>query len=201
MSEDHAPVKAPKYERFAIAAGVNSDPKGFLREVDTYREHPFGLYLARGADHPDFGYLQSWLLPDLGLRVSIFHRRPTSSYDFDFYLDIADIDRPSSDGGSWSTTDLYLDVVVAGTQVRVEDADELTAAVECGLVSAERAASAIDRAWTAAVGITAQHGDVDAWLASQGCPVSWAQPDSVTLVAQGAWPEPTRDPQRRDLTS
>ena len=62
-----------KVEFFDTATDVNTDPKGYLRSVETYRETDFGLYMARGANHPRFGYLESWLLPDLGLRVNKFH--------------------------------------------------------------------------------------------------------------------------------
>ena len=65
---DLHPVKS---ETFLVPERINIDPKGFKRAVDTYTETDFGLYMARGADHPDFGYLESWLLPELNLRVSI----------------------------------------------------------------------------------------------------------------------------------
>ena len=44
-----------KEETFNLKANTNIDPKGFLRRVDTYRETEFGLYMARGADHPNVG--------------------------------------------------------------------------------------------------------------------------------------------------
>ena len=69
MPVDLHPVKR---ETFNTAEYTNTDPKGFLREVDTYTETDFGLYMARGADHPRFGYLESWLLPDLNL-LSLIH--------------------------------------------------------------------------------------------------------------------------------
>ena len=49
-----------KEETFNLKANTNIDPKGFLRRVDTYRETEFGLYMARGADHPNF-----WLSREL----------------------------------------------------------------------------------------------------------------------------------------
>lgn len=54
-----------KQETFDMASNTNTDPKGYLREVDTFRVTDFGLYMARGANHPKFGYLESWLLPKL----------------------------------------------------------------------------------------------------------------------------------------
>ncbi|WP_448851222.1 DUF402 domain-containing protein [Corynebacterium sp. 335C] len=181
-------VKPPKTEEFRLREGVNVDPKGIIRPVDSYREDAAGLRMARGSDHRDFGYLESLLLPAMGLRVNVFHRRPGSSYDFERYIDVADVERADGPGGPvWRTRDLYLDVVVAGGAVRVEDADELTAAVAAGLVSPADAASAIDRAWTAVRGIAAHGGDVDAWLAAEGVDAAWLDPASVTLVDEGAW--------------
>lgn len=183
-----AVVKPPKTEEFRVAERVNIDPKGIRRTVDLYREEPAGLRMARGSDHHDFGYLESLLLPCMGLRVNVFHRRPDSRYDFERYIDVADITRSESpDGPVWRTRDLYLDVVVAGGVVRVEDADELTAAVAAGLVTAGDAASAIDRAWVAVRGIASHGGDVDAWLAAEGVDAGWLDPATVDLVPEGAW--------------
>ena len=41
MAADLHPVKQ---ETFDTAANINTDPKGFLREVDTFRVTDFGLY-------------------------------------------------------------------------------------------------------------------------------------------------------------
>lgn len=72
MSVDLHPVKK---ETFNTTEHINVDPKGYLREVDSYKVTDFGLYMARGANHPRFGYLESWLLPKLSLRANIFHFR------------------------------------------------------------------------------------------------------------------------------
>lgn len=186
-------VKPPKLEVFDPASGVNIDPKGYLRLVDQFSEAPHGLFMARGSDHPNFGYLESWLLPALGLRVNIFHRRAGSEYDFDVYIDVADIVRESSGSDCdtpsvWFTRDLYLDVVVARGTVRVEDADELTDAVAAGVISSTDATHAIDRAWRAVAGIASHGGDVRGWLASIDIPLQWL--DSVELVDENAWPDP-----------
>lgn len=187
-------VKPPKLEVFDPASGVNIDPKGYLRAVDQFREGPHGLFMARGSDHPNFGYLESWLLPAPGLRINIFHRRPGSDYDFDVYIDVADIVRETGGGNDcdapavWFTRDLYLDVVVADGSVRVEDSDELTEAVAEGIITPQDAANAIDRAWRAVAGIASHGGRTDAWLESLGIPLNWL--DSVELVEEGAWPNP-----------
>ena len=167
MSDLHV----PKLETFDIGASANVDPKGFVRDVDVFEVHPHGLYMARGADHAQFGYLESWLLPSLGLRANIFHFRPGVEATSHRYLDVAEVtwdscadaaDRPTAveatpDAASatvWRTRDLYLDLLVLDGAVHVDDADELTAAIAAGIVDADAGARAIDRAFDALAGIT-----------------------------------------------
>ncbi|GGG78074.1 DUF402 domain-containing protein [Corynebacterium pelargi] len=176
---DLHPVKS---ESFDTTASLNTDPKGFLRQVDTFKETEFGLYMARGADHPRFGYLESWLLPDLGLRANIFHFRDGVDARMDFYFDIADI---SKSEGVWHTRDLYVDLVsVCGEPVKVMDIDELAAATSEGLITAEEAERAIDATLAAVEGITRHSDDPMAWLASMGISLDWAE--HVDLMPAGS---------------
>lgn len=175
MSTDLHPVKQ---ETFNTTDNINVDPKGFQREVDTYRVTDFGLYMARGANHPRFGYLESWLLPDLGLRANIFHFREGVNVHQDFYIDVADID---VDGDVWTTRDLYVDLVsTSGEPVDVLDIDELAAATSNGLISAEEAERAMERTLTAVEGITRYGDDVMSWLRTLGMDLTWAE--NVELV-------------------
>ncbi|KXO91390.1 DUF402 domain-containing protein [Tsukamurella pseudospumae] len=150
---------------------TNVDPKGFVRAVEEFRETPFGLYLYRRSDHPSFHALQSWLLPDLGLRANIFHFTPGNERDQRVYLDVGRFWR---DGDVWHGEDWYLDLVEhPGRTVELIDVDELLAATTAELLSAEDAERAVQIA-TRAVAGTAAHGhSVDAWLAAEGAPISW----------------------------
>lgn len=168
--------------------------------VDTYNETKFGLYMARGADHPQFGYLESWLLPDLSLRVSIFHYRPGYERPQDYYIDIVDIskvDISKQDAVSptipqsvstetthtWHTRDLYVDIVsLTGQQVDVLDIDELAEATAEGLISAEDAEHAIEATLRAVEGITRHNDNVLAWLDAVNLPISWADPATIELT-------------------
>ena len=185
---DLHPVKS---ETFLVPERINIDPKGFKRAVDTYTETDFGLYMARGADHPDFGYLESWLLPELNLRVSIFHFRDKDKSDSstsgttrsDYYVDIVDIAvDTANDTSTWHTRDLYVDLsCVVGEPVDVLDIDELAASTSAGIITADEAERAIEATLTAVDGIT-RHGDNSLeWLAAQGYPLTWA--DNVTLTS------------------
>ncbi|MBO0855643.1 MAG: DUF402 domain-containing protein, partial [Nocardia sp.] len=111
MTQGHTvDLHRPKVEYFDLAASTNTDPKGFVRPVETYRLESSGLYMARTADHREFHYLESWLLPEVSLRASIFHFNPGYERDQDLYLDIGDFgpDRPDV----WKSQDHYLDVIL-----------------------------------------------------------------------------------------
>lgn len=175
MTTDLHPVKQ---ETFHTSDRVNIDPKGHRRAVDTFQVTDFGLYMARGANHPKFGYLESWLLPKLGLRANIFHFREGVEQRQDFYFDVADID---VDGSVWSTRDLYVDLIsVTGEPIDVQDIDELAAATSAGLITAEDAERAIDTTLTAVEGITRHQDDAMEWLRTLGIELTWA--DSVNLA-------------------
>ena len=102
-----------KQETFDTTSKINTDPKGFLREVDIFRVTDFGLYMARGANHPKFGYLESWLLPTLGPRANIFHFREDVDVHQDFYIDVV----------------LWLDLRAAG------ESDDLADTVDYGALA------------------------------------------------------------------
>lgn len=175
MSIDLHPVKQ---ETFNTSDRINIDPKGHLRAVDSYHLTDFGLYMARGANHPRFGYLESWLLPKLGLRANIFHFREGVDERQDFYFDIAEI---NIDGCVWSTRDLYVDLVsVTGEPIDVLDIDELAAATSAGFITAEDAERAIDSTLNAVEGITRHQDDAMQWLRTLGIELTWA--DAVELV-------------------
>ncbi|MDL5158401.1 DUF402 domain-containing protein [Actinomycetospora termitidis] len=162
----------PKVETFAVDEGTNTDPKGFVRTVDLYRTEPFGLYLARPMpDHPSLTHMRSWLLPDLGIRVTDFTFKPGFERLQDYYVDIADVTR---DGSTWTTTDHYLDLVVhTGDRTELLDVDEYVEAVAAGLLGTAPAERALTTATVTHAGI-AEHGhDLDAWLATRGIALDW----------------------------
>lgn len=172
-----------KQETFDTAEAVNVDPKGFLRAVDTYTVTDFGLYMARGANHPRFGYLESWLLPQLGLRANVFHFREGVDARQDYYIDIAAIDA-DPERKVWHTRDLYVDLVsVTGEPVDVLDIDELAAACSAGLISAEEAERAIETTLRAVEGITRNGDDPMTWLRSLGIELTWADEVELTPAA------------------
>lgn len=164
----------PKREVFDVAAMTNTDNKGFVRPVERYEEASFGLYMSRTADHPRFSHLESWLLPDLGLRANIFHFVPGHRVGQRLYLDVGRFHGPDADG-RWHAEDWYLDLVdVPGEPLELVDVDELFDAHAGGLLSTTDCEEAVHIARRALVG-AAEHGhDVQAWLdACAGGTVTW----------------------------
>ena len=118
-----------------------------------------------------FHYLQSWLLPALGLRASIFHFNPGYERDQDFYLDVG---RYTTGQTVWHAQDHYLDLVVrTGRGVDLTDVDELLAAVRHGLLDPDDAEQAMRYAVTAVDGLAGHGYDLHRWLSSNGIHLSW----------------------------
>jgi uncharacterized protein len=165
-------IHRPKVEIFDVPGATNTDPKGFVRQVDEYRVEPFGLYMARPVvGHPTVDYLESWLLPELGLRANDFWHRPGHERENDLYLDVADT---LVEDGVWRTVDHYLDIALwTGRKLAVLDADELTAALLAGLVDGDTAQRAIETTFRAVEGLAAHGYDLDAWLRRSGIALAW----------------------------
>jgi predicted RNA-binding protein associated with RNAse of E/G family len=165
-------VHPPKVETFDPAARVNVDNKGHRRAVEEFREEPFGLYLARPTPgRAQFRYLESWLLPELGLRITDFWFNPGHELDQDFYLDVVRVRR---DGPRWRATDLYLDLVLKDkVSVRVIDTDELLAAVAANLLPQEEGEYALETAYAALEGLAAHRFDLAAWLSTKDLKLDW----------------------------
>ena len=118
-----------------------------------------------------FGYLESWLLPTLGLRASVFHFHPGHECDQDFYLDVSEIVVGPQ---QWETEDHYLDIVVrTGRGTDLVDVDELLQAHREGLVTTDTAVGAFRRATAAVEGLAAHGFDLNTWLSSLGVHLSW----------------------------
>ena len=165
-------IHAPKHETFDLRGRTNTDPKGIVRAVDDYVVRPWGLYLARPTPgRAQFHYLESWLLPSLGLRATIFHFNPGHERDYDYYLDVGEY-TPGAD--VWSSEDHYLDLeVCTGRGVTLADTDELLDAMRHGLLAPEVADKAVRRAVHAVDGLARHAYDLNAWLASEGMRLVW----------------------------
>ncbi len=162
----------PKLEIFDLGARTNTDPKGIVRDVDVYTVSPWGLYMARPTPgRAQFHYLESWLLPSLGLRASVFHFNPGHERDQDFYLDVG---RYTAGEDVWHSEDHYLDLVVrSGREVELTDVDELLAALRAGHLDAETAEQAVRSAMAAVDGLASHGYELDRWLAGYHMALTW----------------------------
>ncbi len=162
----------PKRETFDLRDRTNTDPKGIVRAVDHYTVRPWGLYLARPTPgRTQFHYLESWLLPSLGLRATVFHYNPGHERDHDFYLDVGEY-TPGPD--EWSSEDHYLDLEVrTNAGVDLADVDELLDAVRHGLLTPEAGELAVRRAMHAVEGLARNDYDLNTWLAGDGMRLEW----------------------------
>ncbi|WP_378739651.1 DUF402 domain-containing protein [Nocardia brasiliensis] len=165
-------VHRPKVEYFDLAALTNTDPKGFVRPVERYHVEPWGLYMARTSDHEQFHYIESWLLPGLALRATVFHYHPEHQRDQDFYLDLGEFNQVGPQ--RWKSVDHYLDIVVrSGRDTELLDVDELLAAHAAGLLTAAEAQSAIEHATRTIDGIAANGYRLERWLEPLGITLTW----------------------------
>jgi predicted RNA-binding protein associated with RNAse of E/G family len=165
-------IHPPKRETFDVTARTNTDPKGIVRDVDLYEVHPWGLYVARPTPgRAQFHYLESWLLPSLRLRATVFHFSQGYERDQDFYLDVGPI---TVDGDVWRSEDHYLDLVLrTGTSVELIDVDEVFEAVQAGLITAENASVAVQTAAVAIDGLARHDYDLGRWLAEKEMVLTW----------------------------
>ena len=190
----HGATHAPKHETFDIDSKTNIDPKGFTRNVDKYVETSFGLYMARGADHPRFAYIEAWLLREPDIRITKFHFRPETKASEpltgrqEFYIDIAHNAR-DSERPIWTTTDYYADIVLYNREpgadgrysMEVLDLDELEDSYTQGFISAAELAHALSVTATVVDGLTT-YGDIDSWLEQFNIALTWENPEDISLT-------------------
>ena len=120
-----------------------------------------------------FHYLESWLLPSLGLRANVFHFSPGHERDQDYYLDVAAI---TVADGRWETEDHYLDLVVrTGHRTDLIDIDELLEAHRHGLVSTAVAESALATAVSTVAALATNGHDLGGWLSEAGMELRWRE--------------------------
>lgn len=162
----------PKVEYFNVDELTNIDPKGFVRAVERYHAEPWGLYMARSSDHPEFHYIESWLLPALSIRATVFHFTPDHVRDQDYYVDIGEYAQLAPT--KWRSVDHYLDLVVrSAREVELLDVDELLAAHAAGYLELPQAQQAIETATATIDGIAAHGHSFEGWLESKGITLTW----------------------------
>lgn len=170
----------PKVEYFDVAGMTNTDPKGFVRPVEQYQVAAWGLYMARTADHPQFSYLETCLLPERNIRITRFHDRPGHERDQDFYIDIGDYQEVAPQ--RWKAVDHYLDISLrTGRGADLLDVDELLAAHVAGHLSLDQAQRAFHTAAETLAGLAGHGYDLQRWLGSHAIAVPWQGPHHTVV--------------------
>ena len=143
-----------------------------VRSVDEYVVQPWGLYMARPTPgRAQFHYLESWLLPALGLRATVFHFNPGHERDHDYYLDVGEYTPGPTCGVRKTTTSTSR--FAPGRGRVLADVDELLEAVRHGLLTPEVAERAVRRAVAAVAGLARNGYDLTRWLAGEGMQLTW----------------------------
>jgi uncharacterized protein len=152
-----------------------------VRAVDEYTLLPWGLYLARPTlGRAQFHYLESWLLPSVGLRATVFHFNPGHERDHDYYLDVGEY---TPGPAVWRSDDHYLDIEVrTGSAAGLADVDELLDAVRHGLLTPKVAERAVRCAVDAVDGLARNNYDLNGWLATRGMELTWRGTSSPPKV-------------------
>ncbi|WP_245722084.1 DUF402 domain-containing protein [Nocardia crassostreae] len=162
----------PRLKYFNLPELSWTDHRGFLHSVEHMHAEPWGLYVERKVDNPRFHYIESWLLPELTLRVTVYHLRPGHDRKQTYYLDIGDYG--PVEGKKWRAEGHYLHVVARPGQVpELLGIDELLAAHAAGYFDTAHTHRAIERAAAVVDGLAGCGHDVDRWLATQGFTLSW----------------------------
>jgi predicted RNA-binding protein associated with RNAse of E/G family len=117
--------------------------------------------------------MESWLLPEVGLRITDWFYRPGREWEDHFYIDVVRID---IDARCWRTEDHYLDLIVRpGRGVDVVDTDELLHAVLSGMLDPATAQAALDTTYRTLDGL-ARHGyRLERWLPTVGASPTWSR--------------------------
>lgn len=170
---DDGGIHPVKLERYDVPGRTHIDAKGIARPLEDVRTEDFGLYTYRTADARAFDALESWVLPAVGLRATIFRFRPGHEHEQRVYLDVGDFRHVGA--GQWEARDFYLDILeLPGSAPRIIDTDEFVAAIGAGLINPDDAVRALDISSRAMAGIGLHGGSVDAWLAATvGIELRW----------------------------
>ncbi|MEV0252413.1 hypothetical protein AB0H76_37905 [Nocardia sp. NPDC050712] len=165
------PARRPGVEYFDLSELITIDTRGFARQVENFRIESWGLYMGRVVAGKDF--LQSWLLPELSVRVNLIHPAHLGHHhSLDYHLDIGEYGPTGP--RRWKAVDHYLDIVVRhGHSSELRGIGNLLAAHAAGAVTTEQAHHALDRAAAALDGLAAYDHKVDRWLAAHGVTLTW----------------------------
>lgn len=166
------PPHRPHTEYFDLADLTKTDARGFVHSVEHYHAEPWGLYLVRAADTPPDRYTETWLLPQLSLRVSMNHVNAAHDRNPLYHIHIGEFAR--IEPKRWRAIYHYLDIESRhGRICELRGVDELFAAHAAGYIDAATAQHAFEHATAVVDGIASHHHNFGLWLASRGITLTW----------------------------
>ncbi|MCP3802484.1 hypothetical protein NLX83_24750 [Allokutzneria sp. A3M-2-11 16] len=151
---------------------VRNYSSGTARQLTTCRVEPWGLRTECPTPEDPFSECEvTWLLPDLGLRLTYLRPRSRHARSTPSVLTAVRVQR---DTRSWRTTDLLLGLAVpGGTTARIVRSEEFAAAVAGRVLRSSDADLALRTVHRTLEEISYQRHDISSWLCSMGIYDSW----------------------------
>ncbi|MBB5156543.1 DUF402 domain-containing protein [Saccharopolyspora phatthalungensis] len=154
-----------------VFSSQRRQPSGFVHQLEVCHVERWGLaveYSTPEAAEHDAEI--TWLLPDLGLRLTRYRPRSRHSRPGPSTLTAVHIERETR---SWTTTDLLLGLEVGDRgRARITHAAEFAAAVDGGLIRLSEADYALRTVHRTLEEVT-RHRDINEWLAHRGIFEAW----------------------------
>ena len=154
-----------------VFSSQRRQPSGIVAQLEVCHVERWGLAVECPApDTTDHGTEVTWLLPDLGLRLTRYRPRSRHSRPGPSLLTAVRIERAMR---SWTTTDLLLGLEVGDHgRARITHAGEFAAAVDSGAIRQSEADYALRTVHRTLDEVT-RHRDINQWLAHRGIFDAW----------------------------
>lgn len=153
-------------------SAVRSYSSGMSRHLTTCEVERWGLRMECPTPEDPFSDSEvTWLIPDLGLRLT--HHRPRSRHARRAPSVLTAV-RVERDGRSWRTTDLLLGLAVpGGTTARIVRSEEFAAAVAGRVLQSDDADLALRTVHRTLEEISLHRHDMTSWLMHRGLYEVW----------------------------
>lgn len=153
-------------------SAVRSYSSGGTRHLSSCRVEPWGLRLECPTPEDPFSDAEvTWLMPDLGLRLTTHRARSRHARSGPSVLTAVRIQR---DHRYWHTTDLLLGLAVpGGTTARIVNSEEFAAAVAGRILRPGDADQALRIVHRTLEEISLHRHDMTAWLTHRGIYDVW----------------------------
>ncbi|MGP4018830.1 hypothetical protein [Saccharopolyspora sp. 5N708] len=166
-----AAISPQLVEVIDVFSSRRRQPSGFVAQLDVCHVERWGLAVECSTpDAEEHDAEITWLLPELGLRLTRFRPRSRHSLPGPSTLTAVHIERETR---SWTTTDLLLGLQIGDYgRARITHAAEFAAAVASGMIRLSEADYAL-RTVHRTLEEVSRHRDINQWLAHRGIFEAW----------------------------